>query len=96
MAHRAEDIFFYKFFLYSVIFSSYIAFFPVYSAETGLYKDTDPMVQFTNDTINKYLIGSEKAWIVEFYSSWCGHCQAFAPTWIRLALQLKSIFFVCI
>ena len=56
----------------------------------GLYKPTDPIVELTNDTITKELIGNKKIWIVEFYSSWCGHCQAFAPKWVRLSIQLQS------
>jgi len=56
----------------------------------GLYKSTDPLVELRNDTIMKSLVGSKKVWIIEFYSSWCGHCQAFAPKWVRLAKQLQN------
>ncbi|XP_066913236.1 sulfhydryl oxidase 1-like isoform X2 [Clytia hemisphaerica] len=57
---------------------------------SSLYDDTDPMVQLNNETIYKQLEGSKKHWIVEFYSSWCGHCQQFAPTWKKLAWQVKN------
>ncbi|XP_002155792.1 sulfhydryl oxidase 1 isoform X1 [Hydra vulgaris] len=91
MAHIAEEILSCRLLFYFVFtYFCYIGLPPVLTTDTGLYKDTDPMVQFTNDTIKKYLTGNDKVWIVEFYSSWCGHCQAFAPTWIRLALQLKN------
>ena len=60
------------------------------SDEPGLYKRSDPMVLFNNATVMQNLEGNDKAWIVEFYSSWCGHCQAFAPKWIKLAWELKS------
>ena len=68
------------------------------SAKNSLYDDTDPMTQLDNVTIYKNLEGSKKHWIVEFYSSWCGHCQQFAPTWKKLAWQIKSkhmFFFFC-
>merc|ERR1712080_221288 len=56
----------------------------------GLYKPSDPIVELTNDTAMNELIGHNKVWIVEFYSSWCGHCQAFAPKWVRLSVQLQN------
>ena len=59
-------------------------------AKNSLYDEADPMVQLDNITIYKNLEGSRKHWIVEFYSSWCGHCQHFAPTWKKLAWQIKS------
>ena len=64
--------------------------FPSSHAHTGLYKESDPMVLFTNETIMDQLQGKDRVWIVEFYSSWCGHCQAFAPKWLRLAWELSG------
>jgi thiol-disulfide isomerase/thioredoxin len=34
------------------------------------------------------VVGSEKAWLVEFYSSWCGHCISFAPTFKLFAADV--------
>lgn len=69
----------------------FICCFPsLINAGPSLYDDSDPMVQLDNTTIYKELEGSEKHWVVEFYSSWCGHCQQFAPTWKKLAWQVKS------
>jgi thiol-disulfide isomerase/thioredoxin len=34
------------------------------------------------------VVGSEKAWLVEFYSSWCGHCISFAPTFRLFAADV--------
>ncbi|TPX66536.1 hypothetical protein CcCBS67573_g07788 [Chytriomyces confervae] len=32
----------------------------------------------------------ESAWIVKFYSPFCSHCIAFAPTWVEVAQKLKG------
>nr|XP_054769735.1 sulfhydryl oxidase 2-like [Lytechinus pictus] len=40
---------------------------------------------FVNDVFN-----SEKMWFVEFYSSWCGHCIHFEPTWKSFAGDLRD------
>lgn len=56
----------------------------------GLYQPSDPIVELTNDTIMVQLKGNNKIWLIEFYSSWCGHCQAFAPKWVKLAVQLQN------
>jgi thiol-disulfide isomerase/thioredoxin len=44
------------------------------------------------DTLDKYVHNSKTAWVVEFYSSWCGHCQYYAPTWKKLAEEIYGTF----
>eukprot|EP00112_Aurelia_sp_Birch-Aquarium-sp1_P021676 Seg5896.1 transcript_id=Seg5896.1/GoldUCD/mRNA.D3Y31 product="Sulfhydryl oxidase 1" protein_id=Seg5896.1/GoldUCD/D3Y31 len=43
-----------------------------------------------NSTIKHKIYKSSRVWVVEFYSSWCGHCHAFAPTWRRFAKQIQA------
>uniref|UniRef100_A0A8P0TBC7 Quiescin sulfhydryl oxidase 2 n=1 Tax=Canis lupus familiaris TaxID=9615 RepID=A0A8P0TBC7_CANLF len=33
---------------------------------------------------------SSAAWLVQFYSSWCGHCIGYAPTWRALARDVRD------
>ena len=74
------------------IFKSFFAFGIFILAATGtpLYSTTDGIVLLENDTITRTIYNSPVAWFVEFYSSWCGHCQSFAPSWKRLARQVEG------
>lgn len=55
-----------------------------------LYSSADHIVLLENDTISSVIHNSPSAWVVEFYSSFCGHCHAFAPTWKKLARMAKG------
>ncbi|CAG0915518.1 unnamed protein product [Notodromas monacha] len=57
-------------------------------AGDGLYKYSDKMQLLNNDSLEKYLLLSKTAWVIEFYSSWCGHCMNYAPTWKEFAQQI--------
>ena len=73
-----------------LIFGFFLIILRFYGSEAGLYNKDDPMVLLDNATISENLFNSSRVWIVEFYSSWCGHCHAFAPTWRRLAREVQG------
>ncbi|XP_044733959.1 sulfhydryl oxidase 2 isoform X2 [Chrysoperla carnea] len=54
----------------------------------GLYTLDDNIELLTNDNFDKKLYGKKYSWLIEFYSSWCGHCQKFAPFWKSFALDV--------
>ena len=70
-----------------VVFSFYLCFRLSYGV---LYSSADHIVLLENDTISSVVHNSPSAWVVEFYSSFCGHCHAFAPTWKKLAKMAKG------
>ncbi|XP_015222452.2 sulfhydryl oxidase 2 [Lepisosteus oculatus] len=57
---------------------------------TRLYSAGDPLTILASDSLKETLHNSSTAWLVEFYSSWCGHCIQYSPTWKALAGDVKD------
>ena len=55
-----------------------------------LYSNEDDVVILTYENFTENVYSSESAWFVGFFSSWCGHCRRFAPTWKKLATEIKG------
>jgi len=53
-----------------------------------LYSPDDKIVILNSTNFQANICGSDRAWMVEFYSSWCGHCIHFAPTYKELAADV--------
>ena len=60
------------------------------SCQKGLYAPEDKVKILDIDNFNSTVFGSQNSWLIEFYSSWCGHCIRFAPTWKQLAKAVKG------
>ena len=45
----------------------------------ALYDDHDKITLLNSTNFQSTICGSSTSWLVEFYSSWCGHCIHFAP-----------------
>ncbi|XP_028668251.1 sulfhydryl oxidase 1 [Erpetoichthys calabaricus] len=56
----------------------------------GLYGPTDQIVILQADNVRALILNASSAWLVEFYASWCGHCQRFAPLWKELAMDIRE------
>lgn len=56
----------------------------------GLYSTDDDVEILTVNNFNNKLYGKQNAWIIEFYNSWCGFCQRFAPSWKALATDIRE------
>lgn len=65
-------------------------FFILQPCQARLYSVHDDIILLDNSTIHNVIYDSPVAWIVEFYSTWCGHCQAFAPTWKKVAQVVRG------
>ncbi|CAG0900957.1 unnamed protein product [Darwinula stevensoni] len=58
--------------------------------QNGLYDENDPLTIFTTVNLSDSLGASSTAWIIQFYNTWCGHCQAFASIWKQFANEVQS------
>ncbi|XP_056636385.1 sulfhydryl oxidase 2-like [Diorhabda sublineata] len=47
--------------------------------EPGLYSPEDDVEILTINNFNTSIYNSERAWLVEFYSNWCGYCKRAVP-----------------
>jgi len=59
-------------------------------SESSLYTDLDKINLLNQTNLKSHIVGSETSWLVEFYSSWCGHCINFAPTYKLLAADVYA------
>ncbi len=56
-----------------------------------LYTEDDPVVILSSDSLKQTVLNSSSAWLLQFYSSWCGHCIQYSPTWKALAGDVKGL-----
>ncbi|XP_007898490.1 sulfhydryl oxidase 2 isoform X2 [Callorhinchus milii] len=63
---------------------------PAQAQADKLYRGRDRVVVLEAGSAQRLLRNSTSAWVVEFYSSWCGHCVNYAPTWKALAGDVRD------
>ena len=57
----------------------------------ALYDPPVPGINcFHGDQVFQAITNSRTSWMIELYSSWCGHCQHFAPAMKELGKDLKQ------
>jgi len=56
----------------------------------SLYESTDHIVLLNYLDFESTVLGASSTWLIEFYSSWCGHCIKFAPTFKNLAKDVQG------
>jgi thiol-disulfide isomerase/thioredoxin len=44
----------------------------------SLYTANDKITILTGQNFSSTVYQSKTAWLIEFYASWCGHCQSYA------------------
>jgi thiol oxidase len=44
----------------------------------SLYNANDKITILTGENFSSIVYQSKTAWLIEFYASWCGHCQSYA------------------
>ncbi|CAJ1069551.1 sulfhydryl oxidase 2 [Xyrichtys novacula] len=55
-----------------------------------LYTEQDPLVILGSSSLKPTVSNSSSAWLVQFFSSWCGHCIQYSSTWKALAQDVKD------
>uniref|UniRef100_A0A1A8K4A2 Sulfhydryl oxidase n=1 Tax=Nothobranchius kuhntae TaxID=321403 RepID=A0A1A8K4A2_NOTKU len=55
-----------------------------------LYSEEDPLVILSGSSLKPTVTNSSTAWLVQFYSSWCGHCIQYSSTWKALAQDVRD------
>ncbi|XP_056013326.1 sulfhydryl oxidase 1-like isoform X2 [Ostrea edulis] len=71
-------------------FSIYLFLGLISTCSSLLYNSTDDVIILDNSSFYRTVLGSQFAWNVELYNSWCGHCINFAPTYKQIAKDTKG------
>ncbi|VDM76720.1 unnamed protein product [Strongylus vulgaris] len=50
----------------------------------------EPIMHLDQHTFSDTVFGQDRAFLVEFYADWCGHCRAFAPHFREFAGLVKE------
>jgi len=61
-----------------------------YDDSESLYYPGDNVTIFHAGNLKETLTSSSTMWLVEYYSSWCGHCHEFAPVYKALARDISG------
>uniref|UniRef100_A0A674MEA2 Sulfhydryl oxidase n=2 Tax=Takifugu TaxID=31032 RepID=A0A674MEA2_TAKRU len=56
----------------------------------SLYTKEDPLVILSSGSLKSSVTNSSSAWLLQFFSSWCGHCVQYSSTWKILAEDVKD------
>lgn len=59
-------------------------------AAARLYTEEDPLLILSSGSLKPTVTNSSSAWLVQFFSSWCGHCIHYSSTWKALAQDVKG------
>lgn len=59
-------------------------------AVEGLYNRADKVTILNVTTFESTVLESDVAWLIEFYNTWCGHCQRYAPIWKEFAADVAG------
>lgn len=51
----------------------------------------DGIVEIDPEKFSEQVVGDDKVWLVEFFSSMCGSCQEFSPTWKKIVHKAKTV-----
>lgn len=62
----------------------------IFGAPQALYDSNDHVVILNATSIKSTIYGTSNAWVVEFFSSWCGHCINFAPVYKQFAAEVEG------
>ena len=64
-----------------------------YKENEGLYNRSDKVNELYEHDYKCNVYGNPKVRVIEFYYSWCGFCQKFAPIYKSLAENISGEFF---
>ncbi|XP_067009064.2 sulfhydryl oxidase 1 isoform X2 [Anabrus simplex] len=62
--------------------------YSVLASGQGLYANDSKVFVLNATNFRSSVYNTKNSWLVEFYNSWCGHCQRFAPVWKSFAADI--------
>ncbi|XP_064467614.1 sulfhydryl oxidase 1-like [Ornithodoros turicata] len=62
--------------------------FSVQITNGSLYNDSVNIEEVTSSDFYDVLTGKDHIWVINYYKSWCGHCQRYAPIFAAFAKDI--------